>query len=81
MHYYYFVLIIIMFYIICMLGLSWETDRNGVLPGYREEWLHARPSGGRVVGVTVDNTQHIHLMNVANISIALGQRGIIYYVF
>jgi hypothetical protein len=33
-------------------GVSWETDRDLLLPGYREEWEASRPEGGDVVGVT-----------------------------
>lgn len=37
-------------------GLSWEQDRDRLLPGYREEWEETRPEGGQVVGVTGDGT-------------------------
>jgi hypothetical protein len=33
-------------------GLTWETHRDLLLPGYRDEWEETRPEGGQVVGVT-----------------------------
>ncbi|KAK0358685.1 hypothetical protein LTR94_034396, partial [Friedmanniomyces endolithicus] len=35
-------------------GVTWEKDRDNLLPGYREEWEESRPEGGQVVGVTGD---------------------------
>jgi calcium-translocating P-type ATPase len=36
-------------------GVTWEKDRDNLLPGYREEWEETRPEGGQVVGVTGKN--------------------------
>lgn len=32
--------------------VTWETHRDLLMPGYREEWEASRPDGGQVVGVT-----------------------------
>ena len=32
--------------------VSWDTHRDLLMPGYKEEWDATRPEGGQVVGVT-----------------------------
>lgn len=32
--------------------VSWDTHRDLLMPGYKEEWEASRPEGGQVVGVT-----------------------------
>ena len=39
--------------------LKWETHKDQILPGYKEEWKKTRPCGGEVVGVTGDGTNEL----------------------
>jgi magnesium-transporting ATPase (P-type) len=50
-------------------GVTWEADRDRLLPGYKEEWDLAHPGGGQVVGVTGDGTNDAPALKVRPLSI------------
>ena len=37
---------------IAVADITWENQKDQLLPGYRREWESTRPGGGEVVGVT-----------------------------
>ena len=38
-------------------GITWESKKDLLLPGYRQEWELSRPGGGEVVGVTGEKNE------------------------
>lgn len=56
-------------------GVSWEADRDRLLPGYRAEWLVTRQGGPQVVGVTGDGTNDAPALKAADVGLAMGITG------
>jgi magnesium-transporting ATPase (P-type) len=55
--------------------MSWERDRDRILPGYKQEWLLTRKDGGQVVGVTGDGTNDAPALKAADVGLAMGITG------
>jgi P-type E1-E2 ATPase len=51
--------------------VSWEVDRDKLLPGYKDVWSVTRPNGGEVVGVTGDGTDDAPALNAEDVGLAM----------
>jgi calcium-translocating P-type ATPase len=54
---------------------TWAEHRDLILPGYKEEWDEARPTGGQVVGVTGDGTNDAPALKAADVGLSMGITG------
>lgn len=56
-------------------GKNWATQRDLLLPGYKEEWGKSRHGVGDVVGVTGDGTNDGPALKAADVGLSMGLSG------
>jgi len=56
-------------------GRNYETERDLLLPGYKEEWAKSRGGVGEVVGVTGDGTNDGPALKAADVGLSMGLSG------